>query len=92
MGSNMPGFLAEKEVLNRQRVKEILANKEYSFYQEKVSLLGIEGDNMVLKIFFLLKYKERMIFIEEKDRIVLPYTDFKVEDWGDGIRKIADIE
>jgi len=28
----MPGFLAEKEVLNRQRVKEILDRKEYSFF------------------------------------------------------------
>jgi hypothetical protein len=33
-----------------------------------------------------------MIVIEEKDRIVVPFGDFKVEDWGDGIRKIADIQ
>jgi hypothetical protein len=88
----MPGFLAEKEVLNRQRVKGILGNKEYSFFEEKVSLLGIEGDKMILKISFLLEYRDKMIWIEEKDRIVLPFADFKVEDWGDGVRKIADIE
>jgi hypothetical protein len=87
----MPGFLAEEEVLNRQRVKEILANKEYSFYQEKVSLLGIEGDNLILKISFLLEYRGKMISVEEQDRIVVPFADFKVEDWGDGVRKIADI-
>ena len=88
----MPGFLAEKEMLNRQRVKGILSNKEYSFFEEKVSLLGIEGDKMILKISFLLEYRGKMIWIEEKDRIVLPFADFKVEDWGDGVRKIADIE
>jgi hypothetical protein len=88
----MPGFLAEKEVLNRQRVKGILSNKEYSFFEEKVSLLGIEGDNIILKISFLLEYRGKMVWIEEKDRIVLPFADFKVEDWGDGVRKIADIE
>jgi hypothetical protein len=32
-----------------------------------------------------------MIFIEEKDPIVVPFKDFKVEDWGEGVRKIADI-
>jgi len=88
----MPGFLGEKEVLNRRRVKEILANKDYSFFEEKVSLLGVEGDNLILKISFLLEYRGKMISIEEKDRIVLPFADFKVEDWGDGVRKIADIE
>lgn len=88
----MPGFLAEKEVLNRQRVKEILGKKEYSFFEEKVSLLGVDGDNLILKISFLLEYRGKMISIEEKDRIVLPFADFKVEDWGDGVHKIADIE
>jgi hypothetical protein len=33
-----------------------------------------------------------MISIEEKDRIVVPFGDFKVENWGDGVRKVADIE
>ncbi len=88
----MPGFLGDKEVLTRERVKEILLNKEYSFLEEKVSLLGIEGDNVMLKISFLLQYRKQMICIEEKDRIVIPFRDFKVENWGDGIRKIADIE
>jgi hypothetical protein len=88
----MAGFLGEKEVLTRERVKEIFLNKEYSFLDQKVSLLGIEGDNLILKISFLLEYKTRMISIEEKDRIVISFSDFKVEDWGDGVRKIADIE
>jgi hypothetical protein len=88
----MPGFLAEKEIINRDRVKEILKNKEYSYYEEKVSLLGVEGDNLILRISFLLEYNEKMISIEEKDRIVLSFTEFKVEDWGDGVRKVADIK
>jgi hypothetical protein len=88
----MAGFLGEKEVLTRERVKEILTNKEYSYMKENVSLLGIEGDNLILKISFLLEYRKQMISIEEKDRIVVPFRDFKVENWGDGVRKIADIE
>lgn len=87
----MAGFLGEKEVLSRERVKEILLNKEYAFLEEKVSLLGIEGDNLVLKISILLEHRKRMISIEEKERILVPFSDFKVEDWGDGVRKIADI-
>jgi len=79
-------------VLNRQRVKTILAKKEYSYYEEKVTLLGVEGDKLIVKISFLLEYGGKMISIEEKDRIMLSFDDFKVEDWGDGVRKIADIE
>lgn len=88
----MAGFLAEKEILTRERIKEILAKKEYSFLEQKVALFDIEGDNLILKISFLLQYRKRMISIEEKDRIVLSFTEFRVEDWGDGVRKIADIE
>lgn len=88
----MAGFLGEKEVLTRERVKEIFQKQEYSFLNQEISLLGIEGDNLILKISFLMEYKTRMISIEEKDRIVIPFSDFKVEDWGSGIRKIADIE
>jgi hypothetical protein len=33
-----------------------------------------------------------MIAIDEREPIVLSLKDFKVEDWGDGVRKIADIE
>jgi len=33
-----------------------------------------------------------MIWIEERERIVLSFADFKTEDWGDGVRKVADIE
>jgi hypothetical protein len=88
----MAGFLGEKEVLTRGRVKEILENKEFSYMKENVSLLGIEGDKLILKISFLLEYRKQMISIEEKDRIVVPFGDFKVENWGDGVRKVADIE
>lgn len=88
----MAGFLGEKEALTRARVKEILLNKEYSFLEQNVSLLGIEGDNLILKISFLLEYRKKMISIEEKERIVLPFAEFRIEDWGDGVRKIADIE
>lgn len=88
----MGGFLGEKETLTRDRVKEILRNKEYSYLEEKVSLLEVRDDSLLLKISFLIEYKKRMIAIEEREPIVLPFKDFKVEDWGDGIRKIAEIE
>jgi hypothetical protein len=88
----MGGFLGEKETLTRDRVKEILRNKEYSYLEEKVSLLEVRDDSLLLKISFLIEYKKRMIAIEEREPIVLPFKDFKVEDWGDEIRKIAQIE
>jgi len=88
----MAGFLGTKETLTRDRVKEILRNKEYSYMEEKVSLLEIRDDSLLLKISFLIEYKKRMIAIEEREPIVLQLKDFKVEDWGDGIRKLAEIE
>ena len=88
----MAGFLGQKEVLTRERVKEILINKEYSYIEQKVTLLGIEGENFILEISFLIEYHQKMISIEEKDHMVIPFNDFRVEDWGDGIRKIADIK
>lgn len=88
----MSGFLGAKEVLTRDRVKVILRKKEYSFLEEKVNLLEVREDSLLLKISFLIEYKKRMISIEEKEPIVVPFEDFKVEDWGDGVRKIADIQ
>jgi hypothetical protein len=88
----MAGFLGAKEVLTKDRVKEILRNKEYSYLEEKVSLLEVRDTSLLLKVSFLIEYRKRMIAIEEKEPIVIPLKDFKVEDWGDGIRKIADIE
>lgn len=88
----MGGFLGEKEVLTRERVKEILVKKEYSYLEEKVTLLEVRDDSVLLQISFLLKYRDRMIAIDEKEPIVVPFKDFKVEDWGNGIHKIADIE
>jgi hypothetical protein len=88
----MAGFLGPQEVLNRERVKEILRNKEYSYLEEKVSLLEIRDDSVLVRISFLIEYKKRMISIEEKQPIVLSFNDFRVEDWGDGVRKVADIE
>jgi hypothetical protein len=88
----MGGFLGAKEVLTRQRVKEVLRDKQYSYFEEKVALLELRDDALVLKISFLLEYKDRMIVIEEKEPIVVPLADFKIEDWGDGVKKVADIE
>jgi hypothetical protein len=88
----MAGFLGAKEVLTRERVKEIFRKKEYSYIEEKVNLLEVRDDSVLLKISFLLEYKTRMISIEEKEPIVVPLNDFRFEDWGDGVRKIADIE
>ena len=92
MGGVMGGFLGDKEILTRERIKEILRNREYSYFEEKVTLLEVRDDSLRLKISFLVEHKSRMIVIEEKDPIVVPFADFKVEDWGDGIKKIADIE
>jgi 3-dehydroquinate dehydratase len=88
----MAGFLGAKELLTRERVKEILRKKEYSYLEEKVSLLEVRDDSLLVKLSFLIEYRKRMIAIEEKDPIVLTLRDFKVEDWGDGIHKIADID
>jgi len=88
----MAGFLGAKEVLTRERVKEILRNKEYSYLEEKVSLLELRDDSLSLKISFLIEHRKRMISIEEKEPITISFNDFKIEDWGDGIRKVADIE
>lgn len=88
----MAGFLGTKEILTRDRVKEILRKKEYSYLEEKVSLLEVRDDSLLVKISFLIEHRKRMITIEEKEPIILALKDFKVEDWGDGIRKIADIE
>ena len=88
----MAGFLAEKEILTRDRVRQILRKKEYSYLEEKVNLLEVTDDSLLLKISFLLEYKNRMISIEERAPIAVPFKDFKVEDWDDGVRKIADIE
>lgn len=87
----MAGFLGDKEVLTRARVKEILTNKEFSYFEEKVALLEVGEDSLSLKISFLLEYKNRMITIDEIEPIVVPFKDFRVEDWGDGVRKVADI-
>jgi hypothetical protein len=90
-GGIMGGFLGDQEKLTRERVKEILRNKEYNYFEEKVELLEVRDDSVMLKISFLIEHRSRMIVIEEKDPIVVPFSDFKVEDWGDGIKKIADI-
>lgn len=88
----MEGFLAPKETLTRERVKEILRDKEYSYFEEKVTLLEMREDSLLVKISFLLEHKNRMITIEEKEPIMLSLADFKMEDWGDGIKKVADID
>ena len=88
----MGGFLGAKEVLTRDRVNEILRTKDYSYLEQKVSLLEVRDDSLLLKISFLIEHRKRMISIEEKEPVTLSLKDFKVEDWGDGIRKIADIE
>jgi hypothetical protein len=52
----------------------------------------VRDDSLLVKLSFLIEHRKRMITIEEKEPIVLSLQDFKVEDWGDGIRKIADID
>lgn len=88
----MSGFLGTKETLTRHRVKEILRNKEYSSFEEKVTLLEMRDDSLLMKISFLLEYKGTMLCIDEKEPINVPFEDFKVENWGDGVHKIADID
>ena len=57
----MGGFLGDKEVLTKERVKEILRNKEYNFFEEKVNLLEVRDDSLLLKVSFLIEHKGRMI-------------------------------
>ena len=54
--------------------------------------LPVRDDSLLLRISFLVEYRKRMISIEEKEPFTIAFKDFKVEDWGDGVRKIADIE
>ena len=89
---NMGGFLGAKEMLTRDGVKEIIREKRYSYFEPKVTLIEVRDESLLLKISFLLEYKNHMIAIEEKDPIVVPLSEFKIEDWGDGVRKIGDIE
>jgi len=65
----MGGFLGAKEVLTRDRVKQIFRNKEYSFLEEKVTLMEVSDDSLLLKISFLLEYKGRMISLEEEGNL-----------------------
>ncbi len=88
----MAGFLGAKEVLTRERVKEVFRKKEYSYLDQNVTLLEVRDDSVLLKISFLIKYKDHMIAIEEKEPIAVDLKDFKVEDWGQGVHKVADIE
>lgn len=88
----MGGFLGTKETLTRERVKEVFRDKTYSYFEQKVTLLEVRDDSLLLKISFLLEYKNHMIAIEEKEPIVVPFSDFRIEDWGDGVSKIADIQ
>ena len=88
----MAGFLGDKEILTRDRVKEILRNKQYHSLEEKVELLEVRDDSVLVKISFLIDYKTKMIAIDEKEPIVLQLKDFKIEDWGGGVHKVADIE
>ena len=88
----MGGFLGAKDTLTRERVKEIVREKQYSYFEPKVTLLEVRDESLLLKISFLLEYRNHMIAIEEKEPIVVPLSEFKIEDWGDGVRKIGDIE
>jgi hypothetical protein len=88
----MSGFLGAKDALTRERVIEILREKQYSYFEEKVALLEVRDDSLALRVSFLLEYQNRMIAIEEKEPIVVPLADFKFEDWGDGVKKLADID
>ena len=78
----MGGFLGTKETLTRERVKEMFRDKTYSYFEQKVTLLEVRDDSLLLKISFLMEYKNRMIAIEEKEPIVVPFSDFRIEDWG----------
>lgn len=88
----MGGFLGAEEVISRERVTEVIRQKQYSYFEQKVTLLEVRDKTLLLKIGFLLEYKSRMIAIEEKQPIEVPLADFKFEDWGEGVRKVADID
>ena len=53
----MGGFLGEQEKLTRERVKEILRNKEYYLLRGEVKLLEVRDDSVLLTISFLIEHK-----------------------------------
>ena len=53
----MGGFIAPTETLSRDRVKEIFRDKQYSYFEQKVTLLDVRDDSVFLKNSFLLQYK-----------------------------------
>ena len=57
----MARFLGTKETLTRDRVQEILRKKEYSYIEEKVTLLEVQDNSLLVKISFLIEYRKRMI-------------------------------
>jgi hypothetical protein len=83
----MGGFLGTQETLTRERVKEIFRDRQYSYFEQKVTLLEVRDDSLLLRISFLLEYKNRMIAIEEKEPIVVQLADFKI-----GFRQIYSVE
>ena len=58
---NMSDLSGPKETLTRERVKEIFREKQYSYLEQKVNLLEVTDDSLLLKISFLLEYKNRML-------------------------------
>ena len=53
----MSDLSGPNETLTRERVKEIFREKQYSSLEQKVNLLEVTDDSLLLKISFLLEYK-----------------------------------
>jgi hypothetical protein len=73
----MGGFLGSQDVLTRERVKEIFRNKQYSYFEQNVTVIEVKDDSLLLKISFLLEYKNHMIAIEEKEQFRLQILRLK---------------
>ena len=67
-----PPYAVSMRVQSRRgrktRMGEILRNKEYHYLEEKVALLEVRDDSLLVKISFLIDYKKKMIAIEKENR------------------------
>ena len=46
----MGGFLGTNEMLTRDRVKQIVREKQHSYFEPKVTLLEVRNDSLLLTL------------------------------------------
>jgi hypothetical protein len=74
----MAGFLGQKEVLSRERVREILRNKEYSYIERKSAAIGSSRRFSRAKDFVLDRIPHENDFHRRKGTDCHPAQRFQV--------------